>query len=150
MLKQGDEAPDFELPDQEGRPTRLADLLTHGRLILFFYPADFTPVCTREACMFGDAHAELAAKGITVAGISPNDSASHQRFRDRHGLNYTLLADTDKQTIRAYGVDGLLGLGVRRTTFVIDQQRRIQAAVNAGLRLSVHRRLLEQALATES
>lgn len=150
MLKQGDEAPDFELPDQDGKPTRLTDLLADGRLILFFYPADFTPVCTREACMFGDAHAELAARGMTVAGISPNDSDSHRRFRDRHGLNYTLLADPDKQAIRAYGVDGPFGLGVRRTTFVIDRERRIQAAVNAELRLSVHRRLLEQALAIES
>ena len=117
MLGIGDTAPDFSLPDQSGQSVGLADLLTDSRLILFFYPADFTPVCTREVCLFRDEHQALADAGITVAGISPNDVGSHARFHARHNLGYRLLADPDKHTIRDYGVDGPFGIGIRRATF---------------------------------
>lgn len=148
MLKPGDIAPQFELPDQEGRLRTREELVTNGNLILFFYPADFTPVCTREACLFRDAYAEIAGAGVTVAGISPDDTESHARFGSTHKLAYPLLADPDKRAIRAYGVDGPLGIGVRRATFLIDRNGRIQDAVRADLRLTPHRRLIAAALAS--
>ena len=147
MLKAGDSAPDFALPDQDGRVITLAELIGRGGLILFFYPGDFTPLCTREACLFRDSHADIAAAGIQVAGISPDDSASHARFRVRHGLDYTLLADPDKKVIGEFGVDGPLGFGVRRATFLIDRERTIRLAVRADLRLAAHSKLLKSVLA---
>ncbi|MGH8403634.1 MAG: peroxiredoxin, partial [Gammaproteobacteria bacterium] len=75
MLNPGDIAPDFELPDQDGEPVHLAGLLAHGPVLLYFYPADFTPVCTREACTFRDLLPAMVRKGVTLIGISPQDSA---------------------------------------------------------------------------
>jgi peroxiredoxin Q/BCP len=147
MLKVGDTAPDFSLPDQDGRPQTLDALLAGGPLILFFYPADFSPVCTRQACEFRDGYADLAAAGISVAGVSPNSHASHRRFDDRHKLGYPLLADPDKAVIKAFGIDGPLGIGMRRATFLIGSDRTIQAAVRADFRLGPHRELIRQAKA---
>ncbi len=147
MLETGDKAPDFSLTDQAGRTVTLGDLLQTGSLIVFFYPADFTPVCTREACLFRDAYAELAAAGISVAGISPNAADSHAQFSEAYKLGYTLLADPDKSAIKAYGVDGPLGIGVRRATFLIDSDGVIQQAVRADLRLTPHSGLISAALA---
>ena len=97
MLKIGDTAPDFSLPDQDGQSrATCADLLTKGPVLLYFYPADFTPVCTREACAFGALAARAAKAGVTLIGISPQDSASHARFRESYSLNFPLLADPDK------------------------------------------------------
>ena len=90
MLKVGDTAPDFTLPDQDGRPVHLAELLARGPVLLYFYPADFTPVCTKEACAFGALQPELNRKGVTLLGVSPQDSASHSRFRARHGLGFQI------------------------------------------------------------
>jgi peroxiredoxin Q/BCP len=146
MLAVGDTAPDFSLTDSDGQTVTLTDLVRQGPLILFFYPADFTPVCTKEICLFRDAYADLTDRGIAVAGISPDDSESHARFRDKHRVNYSLLADPDKQTCQAYRVLGPFGL-LRRTTYLIGQDRRIRAAVRADLRLSPHDKLIRQALA---
>lgn len=148
MLRPGDQAPDFALSDQSGQPVTLAGLLQNGPLLLFVYPADFTPVCTREVCLFRDAYAELAAAGVQVVGISPNTSDSHSRFSAQHRLAYPLLADPDKATIRALGVDGPLGIGVRRASFLIDADGRIRTAVRADLRLKPHARLIADALAS--
>ena len=148
MLETGDKAPEFALADSHGRVRTLAELTAGGSLILFFYPADFTPVCTREVCLFQDAYAEIARAGIAVAGISPDDAESHDRFGTTHELGYPLLADPERTAIRAYGVDGPFGLGVRRATFLIDSGRTIRAAVRADLRLTPHRRLIEAALAS--
>lgn len=138
MLKIGDAAPDFELPDQDGRPLRLSTLLTQGPLLLYFYPADFTPVCTREACAFRDLQPALAANGLTVIGISPQDSASHARFREKHGLSFALLADPDKRVIRAYGCDGPLGFGVKRVSYLIGRDGRIMEIARAAFRVASH------------
>jgi peroxiredoxin Q/BCP len=146
MLGPGDKAPDFTLPDQDGRQITLDALLANGPLLLFFYPADFTPVCTREACLFRDNYGELAAAGVNLAGVSADDSESHARFRDRHHLLYPLLADPAKRTIRAFGVAGPLGIGLRRASFLIDRDKVIRAAVRADLRLKPHARLIKQAL----
>jgi peroxiredoxin Q/BCP len=138
MLAKGTKAPDFELADQDGRKHTLKALLAGGPLILYFYPADFTPGCTKEACSFRDLHQELMKAKLRVVGVSPQDVASHRRFADEHDLNFPLLADPDKVAVRAYDVDGPLGFGVRRGTYLIGRDGRIQDAVLADLRIGAH------------
>lgn len=144
MLACGDPAPDFELPDQDGNPVRLTTLLATGPVVLYFYPADFTPVCTREACCFRELQPGLGKQGVTVVGVSPQDSASHARFRARHALPFPLLADPDKRVIRAYDCDGPMGWGVKRVTYLIERDQRIVEAVQAGFRISRHVALAER------
>lgn len=146
MLATGARAPDFTLPDSEGQATTLGDLLARGPLVLYFYPADFTPGCTREACSIRDVHGELRRAGLVVAGISPQAPASHQRFRERHGLPFTLLADPDKAVIRRYGVEGPLGWGVRRATFLIDPDRMVVDSLCADLRIGRHTAFVQRAI----
>jgi thioredoxin-dependent peroxiredoxin len=146
VLKIGDSAPDFELSDQDGRHLHLFTLLKQGPLVLYFYPADFTLVCTREACAFREMQPELAAHGISVIGISPQDSASHARFRHKHALNFPLLADPDKRVIRAYGCDGPLGFGVKRVSYLIGQDARIMDSAHAALRVGPHATLARAAM----
>src|SRR5579871_5484678 len=109
MLPIGGRAPEFTLPDQNDQSVSLSTLLRHGPLILYFYPADFTPGCTREACSIRDLHPQLLEAGLCVAGISPQAPESHQRFRDRHQLPFVLLSDPDKTVVRMYDVLGPLG-----------------------------------------
>jgi peroxiredoxin Q/BCP len=146
MLKFGNLAPDFELPDQGGTPVRLSERLSHGSVLLYFYPADFTPVCTREACTFRELHPQLERQGAMVIGISPQDSESHMRFRAKYALPFTLLADPEKRVIRAYGCDGPFGLGVKRATFLIDRDARILDVAHAGLRVAPHAALARSLL----
>ena len=116
-------APEFTLPDQDGHDISLTALLKDGPAILYFYPADFTPGCTREACSIRDIHRELTRAGLTVAGISPQSPESHKRFREKHGLPFTLLSDETKEVIKMFGVNGPLGFWVQRVTFLVDQNR---------------------------
>jgi peroxiredoxin Q/BCP len=148
MLKVGDMAPDFSLPDDAGSEVRLSTLLAKGPVLLYFYPADFTPVCTREACAFGALEPELAKAGVSLLGISPQDSASHARFREHYSLPFPLLADPDKKVVRAYDCDGPLGFGVSRVTYLIGRDGRIQEAAKAAFRVGPHLRLAEQAAKT--
>lgn len=147
MLSPGERAPEFALPDHEGRETSLSSLLRRGSLILYFYPADFTPGCTREACSIRDLHSEIQKVGLAVAGVSPQDPESHQRFRAKYQLPFTLLSDTEKSVIRMYDVDGPLGFGVRRATFLIDQSRSIRDAVLADFRIGAHDAFVSRAIA---
>jgi thioredoxin-dependent peroxiredoxin len=147
MLAVGARAPEFTLPDQDGRDISLTTLLNRGTLVLFFYPADFTPGCTKEACMFRDLHSELAGRGLTVAGISPQGPESHRNFRAKHNLSFTLLADAHKAVIRMYEVAGPLGFGVRRVTYLIDQARNIRDVVLADFRISRHEEFARKAMA---
>ena len=147
MLSPGERAPEFTLPDQDGQPVSLAGLLEAGPLVLYFYPADFTPGCTKEACTIRDMHDEIAAAGMRVVGIAPQDAASHARFRDKHELPFTLLADPDKTAIRAYDVDGPLGVGVRRATFLVSAEGHIVSAVQADLRIGRHEAFIREAIA---
>ena len=149
MLATGELAPDFELPDQDGRKRRLGDLLGGRPLILYFYPADFTPGCTREACDLRDLHTQILAAGLRVVGVSPQSPESHRRFRDEHSLPFMLLSDEDKVAIKAFDVDGPLGMGVRRATFLIDGKRRIVEAVLADLRISRHQEFVQRAIAAK-
>ncbi len=146
MLAKGDTAPDFELPDQTGDPIRLGALLESGPVVLYFYPADFTPVCTREACAFRDRHEDLSNLDVTIVGISPQNQASHRRFAETYGLPFPLLCDTGKKVIRAYGVDGPLGLGVRRVTYLIGQDRTITNRAVSDIFLGSHLALIEEVL----
>ena len=126
-LKTGDPAPAFEAVDQDGNMKTLADY--RGRkLTLYFYPKDNTPGCTAEACSLRDGRDTLRRMGFEVVGVSPDSEKSHQGFIAKQGLNFTLLADTDKKIAEAYGVWGekkFMGrtfMGILRTTFVIDEQ----------------------------
>lgn len=149
MLPTGERAPDFELPDQDGRKRRLTDLIGERPLILYFYPADFTPGCTREACDLRDLHTQILSAGLRVVGVSPQSPESHRRFRDEHSLPFTLLSDEDKVAIKAFDVDGPLGIGVRRATFLIDGKHRIVDAVLADLRISRHQEFVQRAIAAK-
>ena len=143
MLKPGDTAPDFTLPDQDGNPRALADLLGDGRLVLYFYPADFSPACTAQACMFRDAHDRLIDAHTRVAGISTQSAALHARFASRFKLPFPVLADTDKSVCRAYGVLGPMGLWTNRVSYLIGPNRTILDAVRSGLGLRKHLALTE-------
>lgn len=118
-LKVGDRAPDFELPGTDDKTYRLADY--RGRkVILAFYPGDFTAVCTKQFCSYRDQGDKLDGLGADVLGISPQSVASHERFVEEKRLNVPLLADEDKSVARAYGV--LAGPMVRRAIFIIDEE----------------------------
>jgi peroxiredoxin Q/BCP len=147
MLAMGGRAPEFTLPDQDDQSVSLSTLLRNGPLILYFYPADFTPGCTREACSIRDLHGEIQQVGLDVAGLSPQTPASHRAFREKYQLPFTLLSDVEKFVIRMYDVQGPLGIGVRRATYLIDQARYIRAAVLADFRIAQHEAFIRRAVA---
>jgi thioredoxin-dependent peroxiredoxin len=136
-LKAGDQAPDFAAPATDGGVLRLADF--RGRkLVLYFYPMDDTPGCTKQACSLRDSNAEIAARGAAILGVSAQGPESHQRFTEKFSLNFPLLADTDLTVAKAYGVAGS-GLGgllrsvvkvSERVTFIIDEQGRISHVID--------------------
>ena len=146
MLSVGDRAPEFVLQDNDGTDVSLSDLLQKGPLILYFYPADFTPGCTKEACSIRDIHDDIQSVGLQVAGISPQDADTHARFRKEHDLPFILLCDPDKVAIKMYDVDGPLGFGVRRVTYLVNQDRRIQGALQADLRIGKHTEFIEKSI----
>jgi thioredoxin-dependent peroxiredoxin len=147
MLDIGGRAPEFTLPDHTGQPVSLSTLLRSGPLILYFYPADFTPGCTKEACSIRDLHSAIQRAGLAVAGVSPQSPETHQKFREKYQLPFTLLADAEKNVIRMYDVMGPLGFGVRRATYLIDQARRIRSAVLADFRIAQHEDFVRTAIA---
>ena len=146
MLAPGSRAPEFTLPDQNGRERSLTSLLGDGPLILYFYPADFTPGCTAEACALRDLNTDIQHAGLRVVGVSPQSSDSHKRFAQKYGLKYTLLADPDKTVIKMYDADGPLGIAVRRITYLIDQNRVVQDALLADFRISRHEEFVRKAV----
>lgn len=146
MLKAGDRAPDFTLQNEHGDDTSLSGLLAEGPLILYFYPADFTPGCTKEACAIRDLHGDILSVGLQVVGVSPQDEDSHARFREKYELPFVLVSDPDKTVIRLYGVDGPFGVGVRRATYLIDRDRRVIDAVKADILISRHQEFINKAI----
>lgn len=130
MLEEGNAAPDFTAKDQDGNEIKLTDY-RGKRVVLYFYPKDDTPGCTKEACSFRDANDVYAEKGIKVFGVSTDSEKSHQKFISKFNLPFTLLADTDKKIVNDYGVYGeksLYGrkyMGVNRMTFLIDENGKI-------------------------
>lgn len=124
-MKIGDIAPDFILPDQNGRMVSLSEF--RGRsVVLYFYPKDNTPGCTRQACAFGQNYDEFARRGVTVIGVSKDGVESHRKFADKYALPFILLSDPELKAIQAYGVwqekklYGKVSMGVVRTTFILD------------------------------
>ncbi len=146
MLKIGEKAPEFQLEDQQGVVQTLSGLVSTGEVVLYFYPADFTPVCTSEACAFRDVYEDLSNVSVQVVGISPQSADSHARFAARFELPFPLLCDRKKTVIRAYGVDGPLGFGVRRVTYLIDKSRQITNRVVADLFVGSHMDLVRKVL----
>lgn len=134
-LQQGDKAPAFTSKDQNGNTISLAQF-KGKKVVLYFYPKDNTPGCTAEACDFRDNYQGLKSKGIEVLGVSVDDEKSHQKFVDKFSLPFTLLADTDKAIVEAYGVWGeknMYGkkyMGTNRTTFIIDEEGNIAHVIN--------------------
>lgn len=147
MLKPGSKAPEFTASDSEGTELTLSSLLQGGPLILYFYPADFTPGCTKEACSIRDMHDDILDAGLQVVGVSPQDADSHERFREQHSLPFRLLCDPDKAVISLYDVDGPMGFGVRRATYLIGQDRNIVDALQADVRIDRHNAFIENAIA---
>ena len=131
MPKEGTTAPAFKTTDENGETVSLKDLRGQ-KVVLYFYPKDDTPGCTKEACSFRDAFSKFKKQDITVLGVSPDKEASHQKFVTKYKLPFTLLADTDHSIADAYGVWGekkFMGrtyMGVHRTTFLIDEKGKIK------------------------
>jgi thioredoxin-dependent peroxiredoxin len=121
-LKTGDRAPEFSLAAGDGTTVSLSDFRGKKTVVLFFYPKDDTPGCTREACDFRDGHGSFQAAGAEVIGVSADSVESHQRFAEKHGLPMKLLSDRDGAVRAAYGVKSTLGLIPGRVTFVIDRE----------------------------
>ena len=126
MLEAGIKAPNFTLPDKDGNPISLSDFLGK-KVVLYFYPKDNTPGCTRQACAFASAYEGFKAKDVAVIGVSKDSAASHQKFAAKYDLPFILLSDPDLQTILAYDVwqekklYGKVNMGVVRSTYVIDE-----------------------------
>ena len=127
MLEIGSVAPDFTLPDKEGKPVSLKDF-AGKKVVLYFYPKDNTPGCTRQACAFAASYAQFKAQNMVVIGISKDSVASHLKFSQKHDLPFILLSDPELQAIQAYGVwqekklYGKVSMGVVRTTYIINEQ----------------------------
>lgn len=139
QLGTGDRIPDFSLLDQDSNQVEIADHLGNGPLVIYFYPKDDTPGCTREACSFRDSYEEFSDAGATVFGISSDSPSKHKRFAERYRLPFTLLADRDNVVRKAFGVKGdLFGLIPGRVTFVIDEDGIIQHVFDSQTRAEAH------------
>lgn len=127
MLKAGTKAPDITLPDQNGKMHSLSDY-KGKKVILYFYPKDSTPGCTKQACGFGERYPQFLEKGAVVLGVSRDSVASHKKFEEKYGLPFTLLSDKELTAIKAYDVwkekmnYGKVSMGVVRTTYLIDEE----------------------------
>ena len=134
MLKPGDPAPDFTLSGKDGEPVTLSSFRGE-KVVLYFYPKDNTPGCTRQACAFAAAYSGFREKNSVVIGISRDSTASHQKFAEKYDLPFILLSDPDRIAIDAYGVwqekkrCGKVSMGIVRSTFLIDEEGRISAAM---------------------
>lgn len=137
MLAVGDTAPDFSGQDQHGKSVSLGSLLERGKLVIYFYPKDFTPVCTAQACTFRDAGLDLAALGANVVGVSGDTTDSHVRFGDKYRVPFSLLSDPEHRIIKAYGATWLFGR-IRRVSYLIGTDRRIIGAFHHELSAARH------------
>ena len=151
MLRVGDKAPPFAGRDATGKALSLEDFAGTKNVVLYFYPRDFTPGCTKEACSFRDAWDELAGKDTMVIGVSRDDESSHREFANKHRLPFPLLADESGAISRRYevmgGLRGLIGMP-KRVTYVIDKKGIVQGVFHHELRVELHlgdvRRLIDE------
>ncbi len=133
-LKEGDPAPDFAAPNEKGEIVRLSDF-KGKKLVLYFYPKNDTPGCTAEACSLRDGYSQFVNQGYAILGVSPDSPKKHVKFIEKYSLPFSLLADEDHQVAEAYGVWGpkkFMGRtfdGIHRTTFVIDENGRIERII---------------------
>jgi thioredoxin-dependent peroxiredoxin len=139
----GSKAPDFTLPSQSGEMVNLTDLLDRKPMVLFFYPKDDTPGCTKEACAFRDDYEEFGKLDAEVVGISSDSVESHRSFAKKHGLPFTLLSDEGGKVRKLYGVSNTLGLFPGRVTYVLDEQGVIRHVFSSQLDTKRH---VEEAL----
>lgn len=137
-LAPGDDAPDFELPDQSGTPRRLSTLLADGPVVLFWYPKALTTGCTAESCHFRDLAAEFAEVGAQRVGISADPPDRQAAFDEKHGLGYPLLSDADKTVAKAYGVKRPGPLMNKRQTFVIGTDQKVVAVIASEVNMDKH------------
>jgi peroxiredoxin Q/BCP len=128
---EGKAAPDFTMKDRDGNAVKLSELKGKKDVVIYFYPKDFTPGCTMEATEFSRDYKKFKDAGIEIVGISPDDEESHQKFREKMGMPYPLVADTDKEVSKKYGVYGLKSfmgreyMGVNRSTFLVDKAGKV-------------------------
>ncbi|HXW38551.1 MAG TPA: peroxiredoxin [Acidimicrobiales bacterium] len=151
-VQPGDAVPDFELPDEDGRPRRLSELSDGHPVVLFFYPAALTYGCTKESCHFRDLAAEFEAVGARRVGISADPVEKQKRFSDKHRFDYPLLSDADGEVATLFGVrKGLGGLSpTKRATFVIGPDLRVTDVIRSEVRMNVHADRALEALCSSS
>ena len=132
-LSIGAQAPDFNSETHDGVALQLYEILEHSAVVLFFYPRDFTPGCTAEACAFRDDYTNFVEAGATVVGVSADSGESHRRFAQHHNLPFALISDADGALRKAYGVDKVWGVLPGRVTFVIDRQGVVRNIFDSAL-----------------
>jgi peroxiredoxin Q/BCP len=137
-LKVGDTAPDFALPDRAGRTVRLSDYRGKQPVVLYFYPKDDTPGCTKEACAFRDQYEDFKEGGAEVIGVSSDSNESHEKFAAKYRLPFVLLTDRGGAVRKQYGVKATLGVLPGRVTFVIDKQGVVRHLFNSQLQATQH------------
>ncbi len=137
-MKTGDQVPDFVASLDDGRQVRLSELLARGPVVLFFYPKAFTPGCTAESCHFRDLESEFAELGAQRLGVSRDDVATQARFREEHGLDYPLVADTDGAIAKIFGAKRLGPLWHKRQTYVIDRDGTLLGEVCSEMDMELH------------
>jgi thioredoxin-dependent peroxiredoxin len=150
-MQKGDQAPDFELPDEDGKPRKLSELAASGPVVLFFYPAAMTYGCTKESCHFRDMKAEFEAVGAQRVGISADQVEKQKQFSDKHAFDYPLLSDPDGTVATQFGVRrGFTKLSpTKRATFVIGPDLKVIEVIQSEVRMNVHAdRALEALKAT--
>jgi thioredoxin-dependent peroxiredoxin len=143
-IQVGDVAPEFDLPDASGKRIRLADFKGRQAVVLYFYPKDDTPGCTKEACSFRDQYEAFKDAGAEVVGVSSDSEASHGKFAQKHRLPFVLVADKGGQLRKRYGVPATLGLLPGRVTYVIDRGGVVRHVFNSQLQATKH---VDEALA---
>ena len=143
-IAEGTQAPDFELPDENGNPVRLSEALADGPVVLFFYPVALSGGCTKEACHFRDLATEFKQAGAQRFGISTDSVAKQKEFSEHNGFDYPLLSDESGEVARSLGVKRKYITPVKRATFVIDTDRTVRKVITSEMNMSVH---ADQALA---
>lgn len=138
-IQKGDKCPSFSLKDQHGENVNIDDLIGKENLVIYFYPKDDSPGCTKQACSFRDSFEDFKVAGARVIGISSDDEKSHKKFAEKHDLPFTLLADSQKQVRKQFGVPtNLLGFIPGRVTYIIDKKGVVQGVFNSQLNFDKH------------